>query len=61
MTGFCIRVDELVPVGKAAEKAGFVFVEKSEIEKKYPLPSAYAAYARYLDIVQGADVFKGKE
>ncbi len=61
MTGFCIRVDELVPVGKAAEKAGFVFVEKSEIEKKYPLPSAYAAYARYLNIVQGADIFKGKE
>jgi len=36
----------------------FIFAEKEEIEKKYPLPSAYASYARYLDITQGADVFR---
>lgn len=58
MTGYCIRTDELADRGDAAEQAGFVFVEKEEIEEKYPLPSAYAAYARYLDIAQGADVFK---
>ncbi len=58
MTGFCIKVDELSGVGDAASGADFLFVEKEEIEKKYPLPSAYAAYAKYLDIVQGAEVFR---
>lgn len=58
MTGYCIRTDELVNQKTAARRANFVFVEKEELEKEYPLPSAYAAYARYLDIAQGADVFK---
>lgn len=58
MTGYCVRMDELVSLDGAAQEAGFVFVEKEEIEKKYPLPSAYTFYARYLNITQGADVFK---
>lgn len=58
MTGYCVRTDELADLNEAAEKADFIFVEKEEIEEKYPLPSAYAAFARYLDIAQGADVFK---
>lgn len=58
MTGFLIRTDELVNQKTAAEKAGFIFAEKEEIEKKFPIPSAYAAYAKYLDITQGADIFK---
>lgn len=58
MTGYCIRTDELVSQEEAAKRADFIFVEKEEIEEKYPLPSAYAAYAKYLNIVQGADAFK---
>lgn len=58
MTGYCIKVDELVPISEAAQKAGFIFAEKEKIEKKYPLPSAYAVYARHLNITQGADAFK---
>ena len=58
MTGYCIRTDELMDQKEAAERADFIFAEKEEIEKKYPLPSAYASYARYLDITQGADVFR---
>lgn len=58
MTGYCIRTDELISQKAAAERADFIFVEKEEIEKNYPLPSAYAAYAKYLDITQGADVFR---
>lgn len=54
MTGYCVRTDELADRREAMEKADFIFVEKEEIEKKYPLPSAYAAYAKYLDIRQGA-------
>lgn len=58
MTGYCIRTDELADRSGAAKRAAFIFVEKEEIEKKYPLPSAYAAYAKYLDIRQGADAFQ---
>lgn len=58
MTGYCVRTDELADWREAAKKADFIFVEKEEIEKKYPLPSAYAAYARYLDLKQGADALK---
>lgn len=58
MTGYCVRTDELADRREAAEKGGIIFVEKAEIEERYPLPSAYAAYAKYLDIAQGADVFR---
>ena len=58
MTGYLIRTDELANQEAAARKAGFIFAEKEEIEKKFPIPSAYAAYAKYLDITQGADVFR---
>lgn len=58
MTGYLIRTDELANQEAAARKAGFIFAEKEEIEKKFPIPSAYAAYAKYLDITQGADIFK---
>lgn len=58
MTGYCIMADELADQRAAAERANFIFAEKEEIEERYPLPSAYAAYAKYLDITQGADVFR---
>ena len=61
MTGYCVRTDDLTDQNAAAADAGFLFVEKDEIEKKYPLPSAYTVYAKYLDIVQGADVFREQE
>ena len=61
MTGYLVRTDGLTDQNEAAANAGFLFVEKDEIEKNYPLPSAYAVYAKYLDIAQGADVFKEQE
>ena len=48
MIGYCIRVDELEPVGGVKE--GLLFVEPARTEKEYPIPSAYAAYTDYLQI-----------
>ena len=61
MTGYYIRVDELFPVAETAKKLHYMFIEKEEIEKKYPVPSAYAAYAKYLQITQGADALRSSK
>lgn len=56
MIGYAIRVDELE---RPARKAGmpFLFAEKSETEEKYPIPAAFAVYARYLQIRLGNEKY----
>lgn len=56
MKGYAVRVDELMPVDGAEQ--GFLFVEPEETEKKYPIPSAFAAYTKYLNIRLGNEKFK---
>ena len=58
MWGYSIWMDQLSSYEEAAEKAGFIFVDKREMEQQYPIPSAYAAYTRYLNVLQGADKYK---
>jgi len=53
MTGYVIRVDELEPQGK-----DLLFVDVAETEEKYPIPSAFAMYAKYMNILQGNDRFE---
>lgn len=48
MTGYYIRIDELSPVAQTAEKLHYMFVDKNQIEKTYPIPSAYAFYLKQL-------------
>ena len=48
MTGFAVRVAEL-----EGETDGMLFVERKTVEKEYPIPSAFAAYAKYIDVVLG--------
>lgn len=43
MTGYLIRVDELAGMGE------YVFAEPEEIREKYPVPSAYATYLKYMN------------
>lgn len=43
MTAYSIRVDELEGMGE------YVFVEPEEIKNKYPVPSAFAAYLKYME------------
>lgn len=48
MKGYAVRVDELMPVD--GKEKGLLFVEPKETEEKYPIPSAFAAYTKYLNI-----------
>ena len=48
MSGYAVRVEEL-----EEETEGLLFVERETVEKEYPIPSAFAAYAKQINIVLG--------
>lgn len=66
MIGYAVRVDELESLvteagskrkrGQELEK--MIFLEPWETQEKYPIPSAFAAYTRYLDIRLGNSRFE---
>ena len=57
MNGYIIKVDELEPF---EGKDDYLFVETKEAEEKYPLPSAFKVYSKYLSIKTGKEVFDNK-
>ena len=54
MNAYKIRVDELAPKPENLTKEQWIFVESKEAEEKYPLPSAFVAYTKCLNIKQGS-------
>ncbi len=50
MKGFFIRVDELEHKEPTDELEDWLYVERSEMAEKYPIPSAFAAYKKLLGI-----------
>ncbi len=54
MTGYRIRVDEL----QKTEAAWMLFIHPEEIEKEYPIPAAFEAYTRQLQIRLGQDKYE---
>lgn len=61
MTGYRLQLDSLAKMDEALKKAGWMLIEKREIEDRYPLPSAFGYYADCLRIRQGADKLKGEK
>lgn len=53
MTGYVVRVDELTE-----NKSGMLFVEISDSEERYPIPAAFAAYTKYMNIRLGNEKFE---
>ena len=56
MKGYMVWIDEL-----EEEKSDFLFVELEDTEKNYPIPSAFSAYTKYMNLKLGVDktqVFK---
>ena len=50
-----IQVDSLT-----REEADLLFVETAESEEKYPIPSAFAAYTKYMNIRLGNEKYQQK-
>lgn len=48
MRGFMVRVDELSPRQPTENTKNWLFIEPWETKEKYPMPSAFAAYMKYL-------------
>lgn len=53
MVGYEIRVDELETDELSKKKTGFLFVEPAMTQEHYPIPSAFVAYTKYLNIKIG--------
>lgn len=58
MIAYQIRVDELAKKGQQLEKENWIFADSKEAQEKYPLPSAFAAYTKCLNIAQGSGNIK---
>lgn len=57
MIAYRIRVDELAKKGQQLEKENWIFAESKEAEERYALPSAFSAYTKCLNIMQGSGIF----
>ena len=53
MKGYLIRVDELAPKEPGPDSASWIYIEPQETRDKYPIPSAFAAYAKGLNMKLG--------
>ena len=56
MTGYVIRVEE----EECSPAPGFSLIDPKETEAKYPIPTAFQAYTKYLDIKIGYEVHEKK-
>lgn len=55
MKGYMVRVDELDPGQPGEEVRDWLYIEPEETRDRYPIPSAFGAYAKYLRIRLGKE------
>lgn len=56
MTGYVVRVDEL-----AENKSGMLFAEAADSQENYPIPAAFGAYTKYMNIRLGNEKYTIEE
>ena len=56
MIGYAIRIDELMDKDQLEEE--YVFIEVQETKDRYPIPTAFSAYAHYMNINLGNERFE---
>lgn len=54
MTGYAVSLEET----EHMDQDGLFFIDAKETEEKYPIPAAFAAYVRYMDIVLGQERYE---
>lgn len=58
MKGYMVRVDELAPKSRDKALADWIYIEPEETKERYPIPSAFAAYTRGLNIKLGNEKYQ---
>lgn len=58
MKGYMVRVDELEPGEPRDETKDWIYIEPWQTKEKYPIPSAFAAYTKYLSIKLGKNRYE---
>ena len=52
MSAYLVWIEDTMQTGE------YLFVEPSLTEEKYPIPAAFAAYARYMEIRLGQEKYR---
>ena len=58
MKGYMVRVDELEPNNPKEDSRDWLYIEPEKVEESYPIPSAFAAYTKYLSIKLGNERYR---
>lgn len=58
MKGYMVRVDELEPKSSGKDSEGWIYIEPRETKEQYPIPTAYAAYTKSLNIKLGNEKYR---
>ncbi len=58
MKGYMVRVDELEHGNPGDGVKDWIYIEPSETKENYPIPSAFAAYTKYLSIKLGKERYE---
>lgn len=61
MAGYMVRVDELEHGQPGDDVRDWIYIRPEETREKYPIPSAFHAYAKYLNMRQGKEKNGKKE
>ena len=61
MKGYMIRVDELEPGVPGEGSNDWLYIEPEETRERYPIPSAFGAYTKYLNIRLGKERYREDE
>ncbi|HBA51200.1 MAG TPA: sugar fermentation stimulation protein SfsA, partial [Lachnospiraceae bacterium] len=58
MKGYMVRTDKLEPERTGGFTEGWLYIEPGETRDKYPIPSAFGVYTKYLDIRLGKERYE---
>lgn len=58
MKGYMVRVDELEPKRPGKDAEDWIYIEPQETREQYPIPVAYAAYTKSLNIKLGNEKYR---